>query len=413
MKNTPIRFLVILGTFSMVAILAVQIFWVSQAINNQEELFNRSVQMALRNVVEDLCELNGNDIPSNDPIDQLSNNYFIARTNYRIDLSSLDDLLKAELQKRNIGLDYEYGVYDCQTDRMVYGDFVPAQEDKGGVEPRGELPKLVNDEYYFGIYFPGKTAGIVNNLGIWKVTSILTLLILISFSYALVVILRQKRLSEIQRDFINNMTHEFKTPLATLQVSADVLESASGERQKKYAGIMRDELKRLEKHVHQLLETSVLERDQYKQEVFNIQPILDQLAEKFAETPERKFESDIRIADDVKLQGDAFVLETMVHNLLDNAVKYGKSEVKLRAYLQKNQALIEVLNDGKEISPKEQKKIFDRFYRINQGDLHDVKGFGLGLYFVKQAARRMKGKVKVSSNAQSTSFTLTLPVYHD
>jgi len=106
MKNTPIRFLVILGTLSLVAILVGQVYWVMQAIDREEEQFNHSVQMAMRNVVESLCQINGNDIPSNDPIDQLSSNYFIARTNYGIDLKSLDYLLKAELQKRNISTGY-------------------------------------------------------------------------------------------------------------------------------------------------------------------------------------------------------------------------------------------------------------------------------------------------------------------
>ena len=207
MKNLPIRILVIAGALSMIAIVVVQIFWITQVMDRQEEMFDRSVQMALRNVVETLCEVNGNDIPSNDPIDQLTSNYFIARTNYKIDLNSLDYLLKAELQRRKIDMDYEFGVYDCQSDRMVYGDFVALDSKKGKVNPTGKLPKLVNDEYYFGVFFPGKTAGIVNMLGIWKVTTVLILIILVVFSYALFVILRQKRLSEIQRDFINNMTH--------------------------------------------------------------------------------------------------------------------------------------------------------------------------------------------------------------
>lgn len=413
MKNRPIRFLVILGTLSMVAILVVQIFWVSQAISNQEEQFNRNVQMALRNVVEELCEINGNDIPSNDPIDQLSRNYFIARTNYRIDLPSLENLLKAELQQRNIKLDYEYGVYDCQTDRMVYGDFVSLQDEKGNTKPRGELPKLVNDEYYFGIYFPGKTAGIVNSLGIWKITSALTLLILITFSYALVVILRQKRLSEIQRDFINNMTHEFKTPLATLQVSAEVLENASGDRQKKYASIMQEELKRLEKHVHQLLETSLLEDEKHKKELFYVLPILNQLHEKFAKNTGKNFESDLKEVASVQIKGDPFVFETIVHNLLDNAFKYGLATVKFETTVKAKQLMLTVSNDGSNIPKKEQAKIFNRFYRINQGDLHDVKGFGLGLYFVKKGVKSMKGSVSVQSQDAQTSFTIIIPVHYE
>jgi len=408
LKNTPIRFLVFLGTFSMVAILIVQVFWVSKAISNQEELFNRSVQMALRNVVEQICEINGIESPTTDPIDQLSTNYFIARTNYRIDLESLDELLKSELLKRDINLDYEYGVYDCQTDRMVYGDFVPLQ-DENKTEPRGELPKLVNDEYYFGIYFPGKTAGLVNSLGIWQISSVLTLIILITFSYALIVILRQKRLSEIQRDFINNMTHEFKTPLATLQVSAEVLESANGERQKKYASIMKEELKRLEKHVHQLLETSALEAEKVQNEHFEPLPILQQLASSFENNLGKNFQSEISLDPSSKLIGDPIIFETIVHNLLDNAFKYGKSEVSFITRNMDKGIEISVSNDGAAIPKKEQKHIFQRFYRINQGDRHDVKGFGLGLYFVKQGVKNMRGKIDLHSDDQVTVFKITLP----
>jgi two-component system phosphate regulon sensor histidine kinase PhoR len=411
MKNTPIRFLVVLGTLSMVAILVVQVYWVSEAINKQEEQFNRSVQMALRNVVESLCELNGNDIPSSDPIDQLSNNYFIARTNYKIDLSSLDYLLKAELQKRGIAQDYEYGVYDCQTDRMVYGDFVSMQDQNGKTKPTGKLPKLVNDEYYFGIYFPGKTAGIVSSLGIWQLTSLLTLLILIFFTYALFVILKQKRLSEIQRDFINNMTHEFKTPLATLQVSAEVLENeASGERQKKYARIMRSELGRLDKHVHQLLETSVLDYDKTKAVVpIRVKAVLDRVAEPFRALPGIQWNEKINLTDECTISGDPAIFETIVFNLLDNAAKYGESLIRLTASKEAGLLEVKVSNDGREIPRKERTRIFRKFYRIHQGDLHDVKGFGLGLYFVRQGARSMHGKVTVVSSPDLTTFTLTFP----
>ena len=334
MKNTPIRFLVVLGTLSMVAILIVQVYWVTQAIDREEEQFNHSVQMAMRNVVESLCQINGNDIPSNDPIDQLSRNYFIARTNYKIDLKSLDYLLRAELQNRNIDEDYEYGVYDCQTDRMVYGDFVSLRDLGSEIRPSGRLPKLVNDEYYFGIYFPGKTAGLVSNLSLWQLTSGLTLLILIFFSYALFIILKQKRLSEIQRDFINNMTHEFKTPLATLQVSADVLsQEANNDRQKRYADIVKQELSRMELHVHQLLETSVLDRLEDKKEKINLlRALLDQ-SDHFKTLANKQFETSLeRLSASSQVLADSRILETLFFNLLDNAFKYSHSRVSLKAW---------------------------------------------------------------------------------
>ncbi|MFY0605620.1 MAG: HAMP domain-containing histidine kinase [Cyclobacteriaceae bacterium] len=411
MKNTPIRFLVVLGTLSMVAILVVQVYWVTQAIDREEEQFNHSVQMAMRNVVESLCQINGNDIPSNDPIDQLSRNYFIARTNYKIDLKSLDYLLRAELQKRNIDEDYEYGVYDCQTDRMVYGDFVSLRDLESEIVPTGQLPKLVNDEYYFGIYFPGKTAGLVSNLALWQLTSGLTLLILIFFSYALFIILRQKRLSEIQRDFINNMTHEFKTPLATLQVSADVLsQEAQSDRQRRYTDIVKQELSRMELHVHQLLETSVLDRQQDKKEkIVLLKALIDQ-TDHFQSLANKGFEASLEgLSASSQVLGEPRILETLFFNLLDNAFKYSENQVSLKAWEDKKYCYVEIKNDGRTISKRDQKKIFNKFYRVTDGDLHDVKGFGLGLYFVKQAVRKMNGKVTVDSQNDETSFLITIP----
>ncbi len=412
MKNLPVRILVIIGALSMVAIVIVQIFWISQVMNRQEEMFDRSVQMALRSVVESLCEINGNDIPSNDPIDQLSSNYFIARTNYKIDLPSLDYLLKDELQKRSIEMDYEYGVYDCQTDRMVYGDFVAMDNSQAKVNPSGKLPKLVNDEYYFGIFFPGKRAGLVNMLGIWKGTTILILIILIVFSYALLVILRQKRFSEIQRDFINNMTHEFKTPLATLQVSAEVLgQEVKEPRQVRYTEIIKSELSRLEQHVHQLLKTSALDHQAMKSERVNATESIFRMKEKFEDKHGQSLNAIIALDDDLYVKGDAVVFETMIYNLLDNAFKYGDGQVAYRAGRQSRYLVVEVSNQGPEIPKYEQKKIFKKFYRIHQGDLHDVKGFGLGLYFVHQGAKSMKGTVKLMSDRNQTTFTIKIPVH--
>ncbi|RED98819.1 sensor histidine kinase [Marinoscillum furvescens] len=411
MKNTPIRFLVVLGSLSMVAIVVVQVFWVSQAMDKQEEQFNRNVQMALHNVVEGLCEANGNDIPSIDPIDQLSSNYFIARTNYQIDLQSLDYLLRAELRKYHIDQDYEYGVYDCQSDRMVYGDFVRLKG-ADGAKPTGKLPKLAKDEYYFGLYFPGKASGLANQLGIWKVTSGLTLVILIFFSYALVVILRQKRLSEVQRDFINNMTHEFKTPLTTLQVAAGYVDrqAQEGSKMEKYAAVMRSELARLEQHVHRLLQTAQLEGERKEHvELIAIRELIERKLRDLPETP-KNVESDINSLKDLQVSAPSILLETVLDNLLDNALKYGDTYVRIVGEQEGKHVRIRVINDGVGIPKKDQKKVFEKFYRIGNKDRHDVKGFGLGLYFVKTAIRKIGGRVSLVSNTEETEFCIKLPI---
>ncbi len=410
MKNTPIRVLILLGVVAIAGIMFTQIYWVSRAMDSHEEQFNRSVQMALKSVVESLCVINGNDMPSNDPIDQVSSNYFIARTNHKIDLKSLDYLITGEFQKRNIELDFEYGVYDCQTDQMVYGQFVTMS---GEVEqaPTGKLPDLIKDEYYFGVYFPSKKAGLVSEMGFWQFTTVLTLLIVAFFGYAMFIILRQKRMSEIQKDFFNNITHEFKTPLSTLKVSSEVIaESAENEKQKKYSGIILDEVSRLEKQVNQLLKASFIDHYQVQKfEVLDPDHILAEVVTYFQKR--EQLDVDLALKNlPIKIKGDKNLLETIFFNLLDNAKKYGNGRVEVSSEIHENWWVLHVCNPGKGIPRKYQKKIFNKFYRVPTGDQHDVKGFGLGLHFVKQSTRLMRGDVTVESQDQHTCFTLKFPV---
>jgi two-component system, OmpR family, phosphate regulon sensor histidine kinase PhoR len=407
MKNTPIRFIIVLGSLTLIGIIFTQVFWVSKAVNNQEEAFNYNVKMALRNVVESLCELNGNDIP-NDPIDQISTNYFIARTKYSINLSSLSFLISDELLKRNIKENFEFGVYDCQTESMVYGDFITYGEEK--VKPLGRLPKLENEEYYFGVYFPDKTPGLVSGLGFWQFTSLLTVLITVFFGYAMFVILRQKRLSEIQKDFINNMTHEFKTPLSTLILAADVLANeAQSERGKKYASIIKSESERLQHHVTRLLDTTSAEYHVSNSKTsIDVHQVLQATTDRFSTF---KIPITLTLKNEVLIiHGNAESFEKILFNLIDNAVKYGRSFVEIQTSSIGKQLLIQISNDGEMIAKGEGRRIFHQFYRIPSGDRHDVKGFGLGLFFVKKAIAGFKGQVDFQSDSQKTIFTLKIPL---
>ena len=124
MKNAHIRVLVVLALLSLIGIFSTQIFWLNRAIAQQDQVFNHNVQVALRNVVESLCEASGKDFPSVNPIEQVSGNYFIVRTNDQIDIRNLEYLISAEIKKRAISEDFEYGVYDCASDQIVYADNV-------------------------------------------------------------------------------------------------------------------------------------------------------------------------------------------------------------------------------------------------------------------------------------------------
>ena len=257
MKNAHIRVLVILAILSLVGIIGTQVFWLNRAIAQQDQVFNHNVQVALRNVVESLCEANGKDFPSINPIEQVSGNYFIVRTNDKIDLTNLEYLISAEIKKRAISQDFEYGVYDCANDQMVYAENVNLEY----AQERDPIPVLKNDEYYFGVYFPDKSRNLFAGFDLWKFTSVISLVVIIFFGYALFVILRQKRLSEVQKDFVNNVSHELKTPLATLSLASSTLSERSGQKNQKYIEIIQKEVSRLQKNVEDILHSAQLESD--------------------------------------------------------------------------------------------------------------------------------------------------------
>ncbi|MBV6643988.1 MAG: hypothetical protein KI790_00985 [Cyclobacteriaceae bacterium] len=413
MNNAPIRILVVLAMLSLFGIIATQVYWVNKAVRNQEQQFNHGVQMALRNVVELLCEANGTEATSNNPVELVSNNYFVVRTNNNINLESLEYFLQAEFEKKSIQLDFEYGVYDCSSDRMVYGDFFAL---KASQEKHGPLPSLEADEYYFGVYFPSKSAGIFGEMDLWKFTTGLTVVVIIFFGYALLVILKQRRLSVVQRDFINNITHELKTPLATLKVAAEVLKEhheGKEERIARYASIVTAESGRLERQVEQLLKSALLDQKvEIEKQPVSVSGLLESLKVRF-DYSLQKANKKLQVkplAEEVQVLGDPFLLETALHNLVDNAIKYGGDRIIVEAFDDGKSVSIKVQDNGPGIPGKEQKKIFQRFYRLTKGDLHDTKGFGLGLHFVKKVAERFQGKVLIACGEDCT-FTLKLKKY--
>ncbi len=399
MTNAPIRILIILATISLVGIVATQTYWVNKAISNEKQQFHHNVQMALNNVVESLCQVGGTDIPSGNPIERISNNYFIVRTSNRIDLGAIEYLLKAELEKRAIVQDFEYGVYDCESDQMVYGDLIQLSSSPV-VKAKASLPILEDEAYYFGVYFPGRAKGTFGDMDFWMVSTALTIVVVFSLGYGLFVILKHKRLGAIQRDFVNNITHEFKTPLASLKIAAEVFESASShtpERLAQYGQIVSAETGRLEKQVNQLLKTSMLESNHSL--VKTLQPLGEIIQEVIDHFRIREADENLQLTAEIEpnlnVLGDPELLQAVFYNLLDNAIKYGRKPVSIRASLANDRIHVFVKDQGEGIPKHLRKKIFGKFYRVPMGDRHDVKGFGLGLFFVKKVMDKHHATIEV------------------
>lgn len=421
MSRNTLRSIIILAAVSIAGITITQIYWVRKAFDLRENQFNRDVQSALQAVADRIYEMNHTPSPANSPVEQLSTNYFVVLVNGPVNSSVLSFLIASEFEKRKITADYEFGIYDCEEKCMKGvegGNWVDAHKNvKTSME---QMPAWQSDGYYFGVQFSSIQANLISQMGIWGFSSVVLVVVIFFFVYTLFIILRQKRLSEIQKDFINNMTHEFKTPLSTIAISSEVLRSPeimqSPERLLNYATIIQTESHRLKQHVERVLQMARLEKSDVglKKEKLDVHGLIHEAVHNSAlAIQEKNGTIDLQLnASSHWINADKLHFTNVLFNLIDNAIKYNKNipELKIVTGNQGNQIFVEVHDNGIGISSENQKKIFHQFYRVPTGNLHDVKGFGLGLNYVKLMVEAHRGKISVTSKpGEGSIFKIILP----
>ncbi len=405
MKSSSIRFIVILGALCIIGITVTQWYWVRRAFDLKEAEFDRTVSTALFNVANKIFEINKTPSPAVNPVKQVSTNYFVVQVNSDVDASLLEFLLKSEFEKRNIAADFEYGLYDCSSGKMTDGDYDPFQP----------------DAYHFGVQFPNREAHLINQMGIWSFSSMVLLLVILFFAYSLFVILKQKRLSEIQKDFINNMTHEFKTPISTIAVSTQVLKNPDivhhPERLLNYTTIIEKENTRLKHQVERVLQMAKFDKEDVglkKEKVDMHQIIRDAIENTTLSLRERNgtIHCDLQAVSHI-IDADRLHLTNVLYNLIDNAIKYcsGNPEIIVKTESAGGSFYISVKDNGIGIARENHKKVFQKFYRVPTGNIHDVKGFGLGLHYVRSVVSAHRGRVKLESDLGNGSlFNISLPI---
>jgi two-component system phosphate regulon sensor histidine kinase PhoR len=418
-KSSSIRFIVILGTLCIVGITITQLYWVRRAFDLKEQEFERTVNVALFNVANQIFNINNTPSPAANPVKQVSTNYFIVMVNGDVDASLLEFLLRSEFEKRNIRVDFEYGVYDCSSEKMKYGDYVPLQTAKEKVTNK-KLPTWNHYAYYFGVQFPNREAHMLNQLGIWSFSSFVLLVVIIFFGYTLFVILKQKRLSEIQKDFINNMTHEFKTPISTIALSTEVLKDPAiihqPERLFNYTTIIEKENSRLKQHVERVLQMARLDKEDIglKKEIVDVHLLIH---EAIRNNQHALLEKNGNItcefgASRHQAEADKLHLTNAFSNLIDNSIKYSKAipQIVIRTENLNGNIIVTVTDNGIGISNENQKRVFQKFYRVPTGNVHDVKGFGLGLSYVKTIVESHRGSIRLESElGKGCTFRICLP----
>lgn len=416
MSRLTLRIVIILAGLSIAGITATQIYWVRKAFDLKENQFNRDVTVALTNVATKILEITKTPTAANNPVTQLTTNYFVVLVNGPIDNNLLEFLLITEFEKRNIKADFEYGIYDCMEQCMEGGKQISPKHTASLVN-FSELPAWNNDGYYFGVQFPMVEATLISQMGIWGFSSIVMLIVIFFFVYTLFVILKQRRLSEIQKDFINNMTHEFKTPLSTIAISTSVLKDPgiihTPERLLNYATIIDNENQRLKQQVERVLQMARLENEEVglKREICDLHDIIREASE--SNLASKATLELVLEASPSTVLADKLHLTNVIFNLLDNAIKYNKQQplIRISTSHAHGNIFLKIEDNGIGIKQDDQKKIFHRFYRVPTGNLHDVKGFGLGLSYVKLIVEAHKGKITLTSEPNKGScFSIVLPV---
>ncbi|MEZ4951176.1 MAG: HAMP domain-containing sensor histidine kinase [Saprospiraceae bacterium] len=421
MKNSTIIRVVILGAISVMGILAVQTFWVLRSWDLKDQEFHEKAQIALLNVAKDLEKL-GSPLPPQNLISQISSNYYAVNINDIINANLLEYYLIKELELVGLKEDFEYGIYDCSSNKMVYGNYITYASDKpSAIGKRDDLPSYDEYLYYFGVRFPDRAGYLLSSMRVTITFSILLLLTVLFFIYTTYIILRQKRLSEMQKDFINNMTHEFKTPISTIKISANTFLNhptiKSDERLMQYARIINDQNERLNGQVEKVLQLARIERDNFKLNPEKID--LNEILEQIGETTRIKVKDlggELILALQAKnsnFKADKLHFTNLMHNLIDNAIKYSENspEITIKTKEENGSLRLSICDKGIGIPKDFQAKVFEKFYRVPTGNVHNVKGFGLGLYYIKNVVQAHGWRIHLESEeGKGTNIHIYIPV---
>lgn len=415
--NARIKRLVILGIISILGVFGIQYYLLSKSYSAEQRTFDHKVQLALYEVVKRAHNYKEEVYPATNPIKRLSGSYYVVNISRDIDCEILEFFLKSELEKAGITTDFEYGIYNCDAGEMVFGNYV-SFSNKDIPFSTNQLQTYSDWVYYFGINFPNAHWFIAAGMWLWVIFTVISLTVLIFFVYAIIVVLQQKRFSELQHDVMNNMTHQFKTPLATNKLAIDYLlennKIKSDDRIFKYCQTIHRQNERLNGYVERILTVSKTDDhvSEFKKEGINISAIINDEINLFKlKSPQTKFHFQEK--NHFTILADRFHTTNMIHNLIDNAIQYSplKAVVNISIQLHPKHTTITIADKGIGIPQKEIKKVFHRFYRVPTGNVHNVKGFGLGLYYVKQVCRLHRWKVKLQSTLhQGTRVQIQIPL---
>ena len=421
MKSSTLRWVLLSCSLIIALILLAQLYWLKHVYTLEEQQFNTSVVKSIRGVCNDLELSAALPLKVNELVELVDANTYLIKLDSVPVKDSLQHFLTSEFEDFDVWTDCNVAVYLAAKNNYAYQFYINSAASRYLEPVKTSLSILKRNHDYLLLYFPHRGKYIMQEMLFWIVTAAVLLLVLLGLSVSLFFLYRQKFLNELQKDFVNNFTHEFKTPLAVMKIAGDVLMQPGiinkPDRFAKYSAVIREQTDHLQQQVERLLKTAVSENK--KLEV-NKEPCeLNLLLKSTIEQLEPLTSSKGGRVDLIEDENEPVIFADRVHlqlvmiNLIENGLKYSDGLPHIIVQLQdtaNGMYSISVKDNGIGIERKNMRFLFNKFYRVPTGNIHLVNGFGLGLNFVKKIIDAHSGKIIINSvPAIGTEFKILLP----
>lgn len=334
----------------------------------------------------------------------------IALTNDGIDFDELDSIFVNQLNKKGIDTSHQLALLVKDSVVGHSSDILKISKDFAS----SQSSYLRKGQSLLAYYQDPTIEALKKSSTGILLSLLLSIMVILSLFYLLKVIKKQKELAEIKNDLISNITHEFKTPIATVSTVIEAIQNFNvlddQDKTKKYLSMSEVQLKKLHQMVEKLLETATLDSEKLilKKEDVDVVELISKISKKHELISDKTVEFSSN-KDSLIMSLDLFHMENSISNLVDNAIKYGGDQIQIILTSDLNSIEISVIDNGKGIEKNQQERIFDKFYRVPKGNRHDVKGFGIGLYYTKKIVEKHGGTIRLTSNPGKTSFKINLP----
>ena len=418
-RSKTLRWLIILSTLLVAVIVAVQLFWLQKIYRFERKQFNANVTKSIRSLFRNIELTKDSTFTFEKSIELPRPEAYVAKIDKIPTIDSVSDLLSKELTDFDILTDCNVSIYDPVLNKFTASRYIDIPDSYDAVNNKFQTPVFERPYAYLSIYFPHRGRYIIMQMIFWIVSSGILLIVLIGFGISIFYLYHQQFLNETQKDFVNNFTHEFKTPLSVIKIAADVLQQPAiiekPEKLKNYADIIHSQVNHLQNQLNRMLVIAYTEHSvlPLKKELFDANLLLKQAVNNIYPLIEEKSGklSIVFKSTNTFINADKSYLLLAYTNLLENAVKYSiKPEIIITTYIEGNDFCTDIRDNGIGIDKKQQRKIYNKFYRVTDGDIQQAKGFGLGLNFVKKIMDAHKGNISVESAlGKGSTFTIKIP----